>query len=137
MKLPSNAHNREACRRYRSRHPDRRKASQAKYRATHVEKVRAGHTADYAANKDREARSMRRRRYGLSQDQYDALLTKQNGRCAICKVTPEKGLQVDHCHSLGHVRGLLCGPCNRAIGLMKDNPTALLAAAAYVSDNKV
>lgn len=51
--------------------------------------------------------------YGLTSDQYDALLKRQGGRCAICRARPKsKRLAVDHDHQTGAVRGLLCSRCN-------------------------
>lgn len=71
-------------------------------------------------------------RYGVVPAQRDAMFDAQSGRCAICKRASKKSLQVDHCHSTGVFRGLLCGPCNMAIGLMQDDPSRLLSAAEYV-----
>ncbi|MBT2508818.1 endonuclease VII domain-containing protein [Streptomyces sp. ISL-98] len=80
--------------------------------------------------------------YGITIGEYEAMLTKQDGGCAICGGTNASGrnLYVDHDHSCcpggkscGRcVRALLCDPCNRSIGLMRDNPERLEAAAAYV-----
>ena len=58
-------------------------------------------------------------RYKLSSTDYYALFELQGGRCAICHVTPEEmgeRLAVDHSHATGDVRGLLCRPCNKALG---------------------
>ena len=76
------------------------------------------------------AERARRRKYGLEPEQHAALVSSQNGRCAICR--RKQKLLVDHCHQTGQVRGLLCGPCNTAIGMLDDDPDLLIAAAAYV-----
>lgn len=74
-----------------------------------------------------------RRRYGVDQTEYNRMFEEQGGRCKICnQEQPEKRLAVDHCHRTGKVRSLLCDPCNKAIGLLKDNPSLLRSAANYV-----
>jgi Recombination endonuclease VII len=82
--------------------------------------------------------------YGISLGEYDALYRKQSGCCAICGIRKEpwqpgggvKGryrfLAVDHDHTTGRVRGLLCFGCNLAIGHFRDDPRLMLAAAAYM-----
>lgn len=76
--------------------------------------------------------------FGISQEQYDEMLARQNRVCAICQEPQawnrREGdiLVVDHDHSTGQVRGLLCHACNQALGLMRDNPDVLRRAAAYV-----
>ena len=79
------------------------------------------------------------RQYGLSIEEWEIIFDKQNGVCAICNLPEtviDKGtkrrLAVDHCHSTGKVRGLLCTKCNRAIGLLNDNPEILDKASAYL-----
>lgn len=71
-------------------------------------------------------------RYGLTPEQYAELLKAQDGKCAICGITPERKLCVDHCHTTNRVRGLLCDHCNRGIGAFRDNPSLLLKAAKFI-----
>lgn len=70
--------------------------------------------------------------YGMSLEEYDALLARQGGACAICKRKFDKTLCVDHCHTTGGVRGLLCRKCNAGLGCYDDEPSLMLAAAAYL-----
>lgn len=76
-----------------------------------------------------------RRLYGMEPEDYTALLDAQNGKCAICRLEHRgsgKRLHVDHCHNSSKVRGLLCGKCNTAIGLLDDLPERAEAVAAYL-----
>lgn len=81
--------------------------------------------------------------FRLTEAGYTALFEKQNGRCAICggvqatyKTGNRAGVQprlaVDHDHVTGHVRGLLCLPCNTGLGQFRDRPASLRAAAEYL-----
>ena len=73
-------------------------------------------------------------RYGISKFDYTLLHQEQEGRCAICK-SPEtdvSSLCVDHDHTTGQVRGLLCRLCNTGLGAFKDNPEALQEAIRYL-----
>jgi hypothetical protein len=74
--------------------------------------------------------------YKVTPEEYDVWLQKQNGRCAICETDTPRGrwacLAVDHCHMTGNIRGLLCSPCNTAIGALGDNEAGLARALAYV-----
>ena len=79
------------------------------------------------------------RSYGINTTDYNNMLTKQNGLCALCKTegfTMAKHhkvkLVVDHCHKTGVVRGLLCHNCNRALGLLQDNPEVIRRCADWV-----
>lgn len=78
-------------------------------------------------------RRERVRRYKITSEQYDAMLAAQGGVCALCEVseTDASGgiLHVDHCHENGDVRWLLCGRCNRGIGLFLEQPGILRRAA--------
>ena len=69
----------------------------------------------------------------LTEAEYKMMLERQNEACAICKGTPKgERLAVDHVHGTEKVRGLLCGPCNRALGLFKDDPVRLAVAIEYL-----
>jgi len=78
----------------------------------------------------------RLKRYGLSSEQYKSMLQKQNGLCAICGTDkPGAGhseLYIDHDHSTGTIRGLLCRDCNLMLGYSKDDPNRLLQAIQYL-----
>jgi Recombination endonuclease VII len=69
--------------------------------------------------------------YELSPEEYNQMLENQEGTCAICQEVT-KTLNIDHCHITGKVRGILCGNCNRALGLFKDSPNTLGNAIAYL-----
>jgi len=80
-----------------------------------------------------------KRTYGITLDDYDRMLKSQNNRCAICNGTEtgriaSKYLAIDHCHTTGKVRGLLCFTCNTAIGHMKDDVELLEKAIAYLGE---
>jgi len=99
-------------------------------------------------NKSRYRKTSRKHRlkhkYKMTLEDYALLLEKQSGVCAICG-KPETQiyynkpdiLSVDHCHSTGKIRGLLCGNCNRAIGIMQDSPVLLIKAANYLKQGGV
>ncbi len=84
-----------------------------------------------------ESRAWRLMRvYGLTPKTVTAMRKKQNDECAICHARMVKPI-VDHCHSDGHVRGLLCSQCNTALGLFKDNPVTLLSAHSYLTQLRI
>lgn len=70
------------------------------------------------------------KKFGLTIEKYDKMLHDQNGVCAICSCAPNgTRLAVDHCHSTGAVRGLLCHTCNRHLGIYESKH---IAFAAYL-----
>lgn len=73
-------------------------------------------------------------RYNITSDQYDALYEQQQRSCLVCLTPAETStsLCVDHNHKTKEVRGLLCRSCNSALGLLKDDPTVLARASAYL-----
>jgi 5-methylcytosine-specific restriction endonuclease McrA len=77
------------------------------------------------------------RNYGITQQEYEDLLTKQQKCCKVCG-RPDSGrpnmptLVVDHCHKTNRIRGLLCSPCNVAIGMLQDSPTLLTKLKVYL-----
>lgn len=79
-----------------------------------------------------------KQRYGISIEDYEGMLEKQEGCCAICGVHTsgeEKNLAVDHCHNTGKVRGLLCFDCNTGLGKLKDSEELLRKALKYLEVN--
>lgn len=78
------------------------------------------------------------KKYGITYDQYVEMLEQQEGQCGVCKDKLDQGkhTHVDHCHSTGKVRGLLCNKCNVALGLLKDNPDIAHAAGRYLESHK-
>lgn len=80
-------------------------------------------------------------RYGLTIERYNEMLEQQGYKCLICNVLHEdkkgKRLVIDHNHEtdITDVRGLICSPCNLGLGIFKDNPDYLKAAAAYLEQS--
>ncbi len=72
-------------------------------------------------------------KYGIGADDYDALLATQGGVCAICGGTNQGvRLVIDHNHTTGQVRGLLCAQCNFAVGHLGDDPERARRLADYI-----
>lgn len=95
-------------------------------------------------NKESIRNSDLKKFYGVTLDQYNAMLAAQNGVCAICggvndmvdkRTEKVRNLSVDHCHAKGSVRKLLCQYCNQGLGNFKDDPNILRAAAAYLEQH--
>lgn len=73
--------------------------------------------------------------YGLTLEEYDEMLVRQSGRCAICKTKQcFTGFRfaVDHDHTTGAIRGLLCRRCNQVLGQLGENPQLFEEAANYL-----
>lgn len=68
-----------------------------------------------------ERRQHLKHTYGLTLEDFDAMVEQQGGRCAICHRVPPYRLCVDHDHEDGRVRGLLCVRCNSALGVFERN----------------
>ena len=97
-------------------------------------------TCSEACRQDSYTNSYLKRTYGIDLKTYQAMLAAQDHRCALCG---DEGfvmntdrhrmkLVVDHCHSTGKVRGLLCHNCNRALGLFKDNIETMRRGISYL-----
>jgi hypothetical protein len=99
------------------------------------------------ANPEMAARNDRKKRYkqmGFTPEDYDRVYAEQGGLCALCNGPGQKHgsqrvarLHVDHCHSTGKIRGLLCFLCNSALGKFKDSIPTLLAAVEYLKRYQV
>ncbi len=77
-------------------------------------------------------------RYGITHEQYEDMLEKQGGVCAICETfelrKDSRYLVVDHCHTTNEIRGVLCHKCNTALGLFNDKEELLLKAIEYLKE---
>ena len=71
--------------------------------------------------------------YKIRVPEYNKMFADQGGVCAICNQSSEKTLHVDHCHTTGEIRGLLCTNCNNGIGRFQDNIEFLTNAINYLS----
>lgn len=93
-------------------------------------------------DKEKQRWSHIKNTFGLTSEDYERMFAAQNGVCAICKQPETKlsnlgtpiNLAVDHCHSSGTIRGLLCRDCNVGLGQFGDNPQRLSVAANYLRD---
>jgi len=77
--------------------------------------------------------SHRRRLYGLNEEEYNNMILSQNNLCAICNKPSDKTLHIDHDHTTGKVRGLLCSNCNLGIGLLQEDVSIFTRAIEYLS----
>lgn len=75
-----------------------------------------------------------KKNYGIDIEKFEQMISEQGGVCAICGRLPNhaKGFAVDHDHSTGKLRGILCGHCNGGLGLFKDDVASLRSAADYI-----
>lgn len=85
-------------------------------------------------NPDRDRNNMLKRKYNMTISDYNKMYDEQNGECNICN-KPSNNLHVDHCHTTGKVRGLLCVNCNQLLGKAFDNPDILNQAIDYLKNN--
>jgi len=108
-----------------------RQANPAKF-AAYVKRWKQANPAKRAAY---QRTSWLKRKYGLTQDDYAALLAKQSHLCKICLTSKpgKSGWAIDHNHKTGNVRGILCQACNTALGLLKESSTIMTAAMAYLA----
>jgi len=111
--------------------PNSRKA---KCKKCEIERVKQSHDPV----KYREAHL--KRKYGMTMEDYDRMLAGQNHQCAACPTTEPGGRHssdyfvVDHCHTTGKVRGLLCHNCNTALGLLHDDLEKIKALENYLTE---
>jgi hypothetical protein len=117
------------------------RAWQRKYRAIHRDAIRERKRLAYQRSRSSHRDGKLRRLYGLTQRQYAQLAARQLNVCAICGLAERtranngrelKSLSVDHDHTNGQVRGLLCAQCNKGLGNFGESADRLRAAAQYL-----
>jgi hypothetical protein len=87
--------------------------------------------------KKKQNRAMLKHRRGITLEDKTAMLTSQGGGCAICGDpldAESRYSHVDHSHSTGKIRGILCGECNRGLGAFRDNAESLESAISYLEN---
>jgi hypothetical protein len=93
----------------------------------------------FKANPDKYKEYALKYSYGITLEEYNQMFTAQKGCCKICNTHQtqlKRKLFVDHCHTTGKVRGLLCQPCNTLLGQAKDDLTILQQAIKYLEETK-
>lgn len=88
-----------------------------------------------------------KKKYGISLNDFNIILEKQNGKCTICNKLMEEpsstrgqGLDVmalDHCHETGKIRSILCNACNKGLGMFNDDISLLENALKYIKEHNV
>ena len=115
----------DANRRWRERNPEKLKALNKAWRDANPERIRENNL----------------RRMGFTTQVFTELLELQGYACAICRtdlrVLPPKHVHADHCHDTLTARGVLCHYCNPGLGLFKDDPALLRAAADYLETRRM
>jgi hypothetical protein len=143
-------------REWRAKNPEKARRYSRSYKERNADEVRARNRARMKKRRDADREGYRRamrewarknpdkvrakavrqhlKTFGLTLEKWQAMHDAQAGVCAICGGKERRGhaLSVDHCHQTNKVRGLLCGDCNRGLGLFRDNPEALVRAAEYL-----
>jgi hypothetical protein len=113
------------------------------WRLANPEKAKASVDKFYAANPNAREEKHLKAKYGMTIADRDAMLASQGGVCAICGTdNPGRmsrsgkpgGWIVEHCHATMKVRGIVCHGCNVMLGMSKDKPELLRAAAAYLEN---
>lgn len=109
-------------------------ATNEQYRNRTITKVK-----QYYEKKPHVKKAQRLKAFGLTLDDFNKLLEKQDYKCAICGFSDMSNKNyfplVDHCHTTNKVRGLLCMNCNMGIGKLKDDVNILKSAIEYLERN--
>lgn len=118
---------------------DCKACTKATVKENQPEGSRVDYSRSYYARHGETVRAKQRERlYGITEEQYQEILESQGHKCAICGTTDPQHygrFVIDHCHTTGKVRGLLCNHCNRGLGAFMDNRQSLLSAINYLNQH--
>jgi hypothetical protein len=117
--------------RWRKNNRARRRTNNERWAQSNPDKVRQSQKRWYKANPDKVKNAALKRYYGITLEERNALLAKQNGTCPICKKKITRPC-VDHDHATGRVRGIVHQKCNTGIGLLGDDVETLKRTIIYL-----
>jgi hypothetical protein len=124
-------------RQWRNKNRQTIKAYHNKWKKEHPEQYAARISSWKKKNKSKLKFYQITNKYRITKEQYEAMLTHQNFRCGACEIDLKSisatEVHVDHCHKSKLVRAILCGSCNRALGLMNDDAKRLQKLAKYAA----
>jgi len=124
--------NKEDAKAWKKRNAKKISAYNRKHYEENIDKIKKYKKANSKSQRKYFLKSL----YGIDIKEYNRLFEIQHGKCAICgkhQTEEKKALSVDHCHATGAVRGLLCGNCNRGIGMLGDDIENLKCAIIYLN----
>jgi hypothetical protein len=123
----------ESMKRFYERTQEERLAYRREYYRKNRERILEQERIRRVENPEHYRRAKLKMRYGITYGDRNALIEAQGNKCAICKNGPGmKGWHVDHCHTTGTVRGILCFKCNTGLGNFSDSVEFLANAIAYL-----
>ena len=121
---------------YGKRDKKARRNYNVEYYKKNKEKYNSSSSKWYCDNKETVIAANRKRKYGISPEEYAAMLEEQDNKCKICLVSftnlSSRHIHTDHCHTTNKIRGLLCNFCNVGLGHFKDNTKLLTNAIVYL-----
>lgn len=123
---------REKRRAYQKEYALKHKERLKKYRSDNKERISQRHNEWVKKNQAKVSEYQRAWRYGLTVDEMRTLLEDAGDTCQICLRSFDENKAIDHCHTTGKVRGVICNKCNFAIGLIEENTDTLKRAIKYL-----
>ena len=136
--------NKEHLHQYQEANKEKRKEQNRKRYASHRDEMKEDAKRWRQNNKEKcrqtNWNSRLKMTYGITSDEYNKVLAEQNGCCAICgnpNAEYKRRLHIDHNHSTGKIRGLLCVRCNSGLGNFQENLLLLDKAKEYICKNNV
>lgn len=127
------AQKREYLKQWHVANPRKGGEASKRWREKNKGRAREARLARYRAHPERAYERQLRYQYGIELKDRDQMLIAQNFECAGCGASFWDVLPcVDHCHTTGKVRGILCKPCNTSLGAVRDNPATLRRLADYI-----
>ena len=114
---------------YQKDHKEEHRLINKKYAGTHIEERKEYYNKPTVKRRRRNYEYLKL--YGITQEEYNNMYEIREGKCDICSDF-KMVLCIDHNHTTGEVRGLLCSTCNFMLGNSKDSPEILVAGAKYL-----